>query len=74
MIIKKPPLLSPSHQAPQFPKSPAHKLEHLALNFSSSVRLSALGLGEGGVFFFLCVLWSLAFLLQTEEKKNPVFC
>lgn len=49
-----------------FQRAPARELEHLALNFSSSVRLSALGLGEGGVFL-LCALWSLAFLLQTSK-------
>lgn len=69
MIIEKPPLVSPSHRAPEFPKSPTHELEHLALNFSSSVRLPAMGLEEEGVFL-LCALWSLALLLQTVQKTG----
>lgn len=69
MIIEKPPLVSPNHRAPQFPKSPAHKLEHLALNFSSSVRLAALGLGEGGVFL-LCASLELSFPAADRAKHQ----
>lgn len=54
------------HSFQRAPAPTAQELEHLALNFCSSVRLSALGLGEGAVFL-LPVLWSLAFLLQTSK-------
>lgn len=65
-IPEKPPSMSPSHRAPQFPKNPAQELEHL-------VRISAqlggcfpLVFAGGRCIFLLCAFLSLTLLPWTS--------